>query len=323
MVLELDPLAAVDRRVDLRQPRRELPAAGRSGDPEPDRLARVRPQRARPAPGDLLQREPQRLGVRELPVQQRQSGLQSRALGVRERDRRQVEGLRRERIVLLLGEAVGGLVDGEMDAQRVEFGAVRIETPRERILGHVRVALDVAPDLGGGHGTSLRHQIRDQRQLTDELFGVLRQTLRHLRVRAEPYSMRERKFRASVGPGTGRRNKSHASTPCADRGSPSPPGRARAAARARGDRSPGHGRHRRGGLRPRREPRSGRRAGGHPPRRGLRNRTDRAADRLRPGTADRAVHGLERDRAPDQRAGLRRARLRAQGRHAERVGHAR
>ena len=188
MVLELDPLAAVDRGVDLRQARGDLAAAGRGGDPEPDRLPRVRAERARAAPGDLLQREPQRLGVGELAVEQRQRGLQRGALGVGERDRREVEGLGRERVVLLLGEAVRGLVDGEVDSERVELRPVRIETPRERILGHVRVALDVAPDLGSRDGTPLRHQIGDQRQLADELFGVLRQTLRHLRVPREPYS---------------------------------------------------------------------------------------------------------------------------------------
>src|SRR5215216_8138287 len=63
VVLELDPLAPVDRGVDLGQPARQLAAAGRGGDAEADRLARVRAEWARAAPGDLLQRQPQRLGV--------------------------------------------------------------------------------------------------------------------------------------------------------------------------------------------------------------------------------------------------------------------
>jgi hypothetical protein len=87
-----------------------------------------------------------------------------------------VEGLGGERVVLLLGEAVGGLVDGEVDAERVELGAVGVEAAREGVLGHVRVALHVAPDLGGGHRPAFGHQIGDQGQLPDQLFGVLRQT---------------------------------------------------------------------------------------------------------------------------------------------------
>ena len=173
-VLELDPLAAVDRGVDLRQPRRQLRAAGRAGDAEADRALGGRAERAGPAPRELLQREPQRLGVRELAVEQAQRGLQRGELGVGELDRGEEERLRRERVVLLLGEAVGGPVDREVDAERVELGAVGVEAPRERVLGHVRVALDVPPDLRRGDRTPLRHQVRDQGQLPDQLLGVLR-----------------------------------------------------------------------------------------------------------------------------------------------------
>ena len=194
-VLELDPLAPVDRRVDLRQPARQLAAAGAGGDAETDRLARVRAERARPAPGDLLQREPQRLGVGELAAEQRQRHLQRRALLVGERDRRQVERLGRQRVVLLLGETVRRLVDREVDPERIQLGAVRIETSCEGVFGHVRVALDVAPDLRGRDGTAFSHQVGDQRQLTDELLGVLRQTPRHLRVRGAAYPGQVRKFR--------------------------------------------------------------------------------------------------------------------------------
>ena len=174
VVLELDPLAAVDRRVDLRQAGGELGAAGRGRDAEPDRLPQVGAERRRTAPGDLLEREPQRLGVGELAVEQHQGGLQRRALVVGEGDRRQVERLGRERVVLLLGEAVGRFVDRQVDAERVELGAVGVEAARERVLGHVRVALDVAPDLGCSHRPALGHQVRDQGELPDQLFGVFR-----------------------------------------------------------------------------------------------------------------------------------------------------
>jgi hypothetical protein len=174
VVLELDALAAVDRGVDLREPRRQLAAARRARDAEPDRPLGRRPERARAPPGELLEREAQRLGVGELAVEQAQGRLQGRQLGVREGDRREEEGLRRERVVLLLGEAVRRLVHREVDAERVQLGPVGVEAAREGVLRHVGVALDVAADLGGGHRPALRHQVRDQRQLPDQLLGVLR-----------------------------------------------------------------------------------------------------------------------------------------------------
>ena len=174
VVLELDPLAAVDRRVELGQAGRQLAAAGRAGDAEPDRALRGRAERAGAAPGELLEREPQRLRVRELPVQEAQGGLQGGELAVGEGDGGQEEGLGRERVVLLLGEAVGGLVHGQVDAERVELGAVGVEAARERVLRHVGVALDVAADLRRRDGPALGHQVGDQRQLPDQLLGVLR-----------------------------------------------------------------------------------------------------------------------------------------------------
>ena len=147
--------------------------AGAGGHAQRDRALVGGAERARPAPGDLLQREAQRLGVGELAVEQRQRGLQRRQLGVGELDVGQVELLRAQRVVLLLGGAVGGLVDRERDAQRIELGAVGVEAAGERVLVHARVALDVAPDLRGGDGPPFRHQIGDQRELADELLGVL------------------------------------------------------------------------------------------------------------------------------------------------------
>ena len=172
-VLELDPLAAVDRGVDLGQARGELRAAGRARDAEPDGALHRRVERARAAPGELLEREPERLGVRELPLEQAQRGLERRQLGVGERDGREEERLGRERVVLLLGEAVRGPVDRQVDPERVELRAVGVEAARERVLRHVRVALDVAADLRRGHRPPFCHQVGDQRKLPDELLGVL------------------------------------------------------------------------------------------------------------------------------------------------------
>ncbi len=147
--------------------------AGRGRDAQRDRALLGRAQRAGAPPGDLLQRQPQRLGVGEFAVEQAQRRLQRRELLVGEGDRRQVEVLGSQRVVLLLGRAVGGALDGQLDAQRLQLGAVRVEAPRERVLVHAAVALDVAPDLQRRDGPALGHQVGDQRQLADQLLGVL------------------------------------------------------------------------------------------------------------------------------------------------------
>ena len=149
-----------------------MPAGG-GGDAERDRALLGGPQRARAPPGDLLQRQPQRLGVGEFAVEQAERGLQRGQLLVGEGDRRQVEVLRAQRVVLLLGRAVGRPLDGQLDAQRLELGAVGVEAPREGVLVHAAVALDVTPDLQCRDGPPLGHQVGDQRELADQLLGVL------------------------------------------------------------------------------------------------------------------------------------------------------
>ena len=174
VVVEEDRLAAEDRGLDLREALRQLLAAGRGGDAQRDRLLLGLAERARAAPRQLLQRQAQRLGVGELPVEQRQRGAERGELAVGERDRGEVELLRAQRVVLLLGDGVGRPVHRELDAERFELGAVGVEPARERILVHAAVALDVAADLQRGDGAALGHQVRDERQLPDELLGVLR-----------------------------------------------------------------------------------------------------------------------------------------------------
>jgi hypothetical protein len=61
-----------------------------------------------------------------------------------------------------------------VDAERLELGAVGVEPPGEGLVVHLRVALDVLLDLQRRHRSPLRHEERDQRQLPDELLGVLR-----------------------------------------------------------------------------------------------------------------------------------------------------
>jgi hypothetical protein len=139
-----------------------------------------------PPPGDLLQGEPQRLGVGELAVEQRQRGGERGELRVGELDRGEMEVLRAQRVVLLLGDAVDRLLDRQRDAQRLELRAVGVEAAREGVLVHPAVALDVPLDVERGDRPALGHQVGDQRELADQLLGVLghpgtnhRRRLRH------------------------------------------------------------------------------------------------------------------------------------------------
>ena len=174
VVVEHDRLAPEDRGLDLGQALGQVAPAGARRDRQRDRQLLGRVERRRLAPRQLLQRQPQRLGVGELAVEQRERHAQRAQLLVGELDRRQVEVLRRQRVVLGLVVALGRLVDLEVDAERVELRAVRVEAPRERLVVHLRVALDVLFDLERGNGPPLRHQERDQRQLPNQLLGVLR-----------------------------------------------------------------------------------------------------------------------------------------------------
>src|SRR5206468_7230280 len=55
-----------------------------------------------------------------------------------------------------------------------ELRPVGVEAPRERLVAHLLVALDVALDVARGQRPQLRHQKRDQAQLSDEFVGVVR-----------------------------------------------------------------------------------------------------------------------------------------------------
>src|SRR4051794_36493385 len=84
VVVEDDRLAAEDRGLDLRQPLGELAPARASGHGERDAPVLGSRQRRGLAPRQLLERQPQRLRVRELTVEQRQCGAKSAELRVAE-----------------------------------------------------------------------------------------------------------------------------------------------------------------------------------------------------------------------------------------------
>ncbi len=174
VVVEHDRLAAEDRRLELREALRQVAATGAGLHGQRDRALLGRVERRGLAPGELLERQAQRLRVGELAVQERQRHAQRAELLVGELDRREVEVLGRQRVVLGLVVALGRLVDLEMDAERLELGAVGVEAACEGLVVHLRVAFDVLLDLERRHGPALGHQEGDQRELADEFLGVLR-----------------------------------------------------------------------------------------------------------------------------------------------------
>ena len=126
--------------------------------------------RVRPAEREVLQGEPQWLGVRELALEQVDARRESCELGIGQVQRGQEVLLALQRVQLLAGELVA--LRADRDAQGRELGAVRVEASRERLVGHVVVALDVLLDVARRRGAALGHQIRNQRQLAYELVGV-------------------------------------------------------------------------------------------------------------------------------------------------------
>src|SRR3954454_20102921 len=108
------------------------------------------------SPGDLLQRQAQRLGVGEASVaEQRERGAEGRQLVVGELDRVEVEVLRRQRVELRLEEALSRFLHAQLDAEALQLRAIGVKAPREGVLVHVAVSLDLSLDLQGRNRPSL------------------------------------------------------------------------------------------------------------------------------------------------------------------------
>ena len=120
---------------------------------------------------EVLEREPQRLRVGEPPLQQVQAGLERGELVVVELERRQEVALGAKGVELLAGVLVALRV--EWDAEAHELGTVGVEAPRERLVAHLLVPLDVPLDVARGQRPQLRHQKRDQGELANQLVGVV------------------------------------------------------------------------------------------------------------------------------------------------------
>ena len=132
-------------------------------------------QHARAAQREVLQREAQRRCVGELALEQEQARVERGELAVGEVQRRQEVVLARERVELLAGELVAIRLDRH--AQRQELGAIGVEATGKRLVGHVVVALDGVLGVARSDRPLLGHDVRHQRELADQLVGVMTQRL--------------------------------------------------------------------------------------------------------------------------------------------------
>src|SRR5207302_176325 len=111
------------------------------------------------------------------PLEEVEGGLERRELLVRELELGEEVLLGAERVQLLAGELVALRL--ERHAEREQLRAVGVEPPRERLVGHLRVALDVRLDVASSDRPALRHQERNERELPNQLVRVVRHPLAH------------------------------------------------------------------------------------------------------------------------------------------------
>ena len=170
-VVELQGSLLRDRRLELAQPARQLGRVVRVADLDADGGLGWRLGEARPAQREVLESKTERLRVRELPLEEVEAGLERGELVVGELERRQEVVLGAERVQLLPGELVSLRL--ERDAEGQQLRAIRVEAAGERLVRHLRVALDVLLDVARRERAALGHEERHQRELADELVGVV------------------------------------------------------------------------------------------------------------------------------------------------------
>jgi len=172
-VPELHRALLRDRTLELPEAALQLRRVIGIAHERPHRRARRQRGEAagRPAECEVLQREPQGLGVGEAPFEEVEARLEGGELLVVELQLRQEVTLGPKRVELLAGELVPLAV--ERNAERDELGAVGVEASRERLIAHLLVTLDVRLDVARGQRPAFRHQKRDQRQLTDQLVRIV------------------------------------------------------------------------------------------------------------------------------------------------------
>jgi hypothetical protein len=171
-VAELDRPLLRDRALELAEPAGHLGRVVGVGHLDADGRLRRLVGEPRSAEREVLEREPKRLGVRELPLQHVERRLQRGELVVVDVELGEEVLLGAERVQLLAGELVALRL--ERDAERHELGAIGVEAPREGLVRHLLVALDVLLHVAGRDRTALRHQEGDERELPDQLVRVVR-----------------------------------------------------------------------------------------------------------------------------------------------------
>ncbi len=171
-VRELDRALLRDRRFELRQAARKLRRV--VGGADTHALGRVGAGlvEAGPTERQVLERQPERLGVGELAVEVEERRLERCELVVLEVEAIEEVVLGAQRVELLAGELVA--LGVQRHAEPGQLGSVGVEPPRERLVRHLRVPLDVALDVACGQRPALGHQEGDERELADELVGVVR-----------------------------------------------------------------------------------------------------------------------------------------------------
>ena len=171
-VPEADRALLRDRGLELRETTGELRRVVRDADAHALGGVRRRLGEAGAPEREVLQREAERLRVGELALEVVERGLERGELVVVEVEPLEEVVLGAQRVELLAGELVSLRL--QRNAERGQLRAVRVEAARERLVRHLAVALDVRLDVTGRQEASLGHEEGDERELPDQLVGVVR-----------------------------------------------------------------------------------------------------------------------------------------------------
>ena len=110
-------------------------------------------------------------GVGELAIKQEQAGLQCSQLLIAEVQRREEVILARQRVKLFAGELIAVRLDRYTQCQ--EFCAVGIEAACKGLVGHVVIPLDSVLGVARSDWPLLGHDVRNERELTDQFVRVM------------------------------------------------------------------------------------------------------------------------------------------------------
>ena len=171
-VSEADRALLRDRGLELRETTGELRRVVRHADAHALGGVRGGLGEAGAPEGEVLQREAKRLRVGELALEVVERRLERCELVVVEVEPLEEVVLGAQRVELLSGELVALRL--ERNAERGQLRTVGVEAARERLVRHLAVALDVRLDVTGRQEAPLGHEEGDERELPDQLVGVVR-----------------------------------------------------------------------------------------------------------------------------------------------------